>query len=284
MSANRILIFLKLLSLCISNMTVVEDSSELIEIRLFGDGINPESLSSRDLADLITGFENTIIYTLAEKNPEINPEYAFISLTNIKPGSARLQFKPTLVPEILSAYLLVIIAMKSGMYENLPSKSVDSLIDVSKFLKKKRCNAEFHYNKSDSVEHQSAVLSPETVIELPACFKIKGETTLYGKVLRTGGKDPRAQIELNSEEILYCKVDEKQAQKLGKFLYKQIRMKGIATWNKLDDTICNFEIKEVEEFQQQSLADRFKKISELFGSHFEDIDNPNEYIEDLRKN
>jgi hypothetical protein len=34
-------------------MTVAEDSSELIEIRLFGDGIDPESLSSRDLADLI---------------------------------------------------------------------------------------------------------------------------------------------------------------------------------------------------------------------------------------
>ena len=87
-----------------------------------------------------------------------------------------------------------------------------SLRTISRFTKKHYCNAIFAVNDGASL----AVLKPS--IDIPEDIVIEGRSEIIGKVLRVGGKTPKALIETTDGSLVYCDVGKEEAKSMGHML------------------------------------------------------------------
>ena len=70
--------------------------SAILEIKLTGEGISPDKLRSKEIAEVIESVENMIASTVVYKNPELTKESIKVSLTGVKSGCAIYDFSPNL--------------------------------------------------------------------------------------------------------------------------------------------------------------------------------------------
>ncbi len=131
-------------------------------------------------------------------------------------------------------------------------------------------------------ESPLATINVDSNISIPDDFFITGETTLYGRVLRSGGVDPTVAISTGRGKILYCPVSQEIAQRLGKGLYLEIGLKGIAKWLKEDYSIISFTINDVFDLDRNSIAESISELSTLIGKYWRGVDDVNAEISKLR--
>jgi len=254
-------------------------SDKLIEIRLAGGpDVVPGRIRSKDLAEVIEAVEDMIASVIVRDNPKLSKDNLVIGLTNIKDESVGLQFSPQPGELAFEALSIISEAIEEDSYENLPSSTIKSLQNVSTFTKRHDCTAHFTSNNGDQVTY--ATITPETEITYPS--PLKGETVIYGNVLRVGGKTPKVMFETVGGDVLYCDSDRETAKKLGKKLYELVGLQGIAQWDAIDLHIVAFNIGGITDYTKTSISDSFKQLSGLIGEHFSDIDDVDGYISEIR--
>lgn len=251
--------------------------NELIEIRLAGTDIIPGLVRSKELADIIESVEEMIASLIAKNNPDIKKDEVIIGLTNIKDGSVRLRFSSSLQSLTLTAFLTIGQAITSNSFELLPSSTIKSLQKISSFSKKHNCTIGLHSLNNQDIE---AYIKPDMNIQMKE--PVSGETTIYGKILRVGGKKPKASVETIEGDTIYCDLDINLAKKLGQDLYNLTALSGDATWNAHDFKIESFTIKSKGIYENKSTSSATNELSNIIGQYFNNITDVNEFVSSIR--
>lgn len=250
---------------------------KLLKFRVVGDKITPESISSNEFSKLITAYEDALIALFDKENPD-KKELGYISVVGIKNESAGILFKPNYVDELLSAANKINDSINNKSISKLPYRTVENLSIIQTFVSQKKCSVEL--NGYEGIA--STKITPETNLHINKSFYIKGETTIYGKVINVGGVDPKVRLEFDNGVRLSVKIKESEAKILSPHLYEVIGVRGVAKWKKEDYELTEIRPKSFIIMKEKDIEEKFKGLSDLLGKYWVDIDNPDEYVKSLR--
>lgn len=251
---------------------------DVIEIKFVGSDISPAKVRASELAKIIESVEEMIASVIVRDHPKITKESIVVGLINIEQGSVKLDFIPDLYEQGMSAFQEIGQAINSKNFSKLPKDSIRSLNLISSFTKKYNCAGELRSRTSDNVP--LAVITSEIKIEPDSI--LKGQTTLYGNVIRVGGKTPKIMLETIEGLTIFCDIDQNLAIHLGNKLYKAVGLKGTASWNSRDFSIESFRIESITDYEEISLSKSINELSKLAGKYFSDIDDVEQYVFNLR--
>jgi len=252
-------------------------NKNVIQLRLIGKNIEPGLVRSRELADVLGSIEDMIASIIVREDQSIKKEDVVVGLTEISEGSIRLKFSSIKSIAVVSALMIAATAVNVGNYDKLPRSSVASLQKIASFARRNNCLAEL---MTLDPEQTVAVISPETEINFRS--PIIGETTIYGKILRVGGKTPKAMIETLEGEVIYCDLDIKLAKELGQRLYDLVSLSGVAKWDAHDLFLEDFHIKEIGGYEGKTISSAINELSVSIGKYFKDITDVTKYISEIR--
>jgi len=254
-------------------------SNSLIEFKFTGEGIKPENVKASEVADILKNIEDMVETRIFQDHPEVDKGQVIISLVNIKSESLGLQFRSPTSDYALNAFRELGNAIRVSDTISLPPKSRNALSNIVKFTKNKKCASELILSDNGSREIL-ATITPDTKIEHPPL--LIGETTVYAKVVRTGGKEPRVEIETIDERTLFCDAPLDITKKLGTKLYQIVGLIGVAEWDTELNNIEQFSIKDVTDYEQVPIKEAMRELSEATKTYYSDIDDVEQHISTLR--
>lgn len=252
--------------------------SNTIKCIIEGSNISPELLSAKELAELITALEHTLVAT-ANKHSKNRSKEFIISIVGINKGSLSLELKGNYVEETNEAIQAIGWAINKREFNRLTKDSVDGLKSIFNFLDKHKCKAKFCFS---SEGEPTAFLDP--TIELPDSkqYQISGETTIYGQLIRVGGVKPRATLRVAEGEDIFCDIKEHQVHQLASKLYQRVSLTGIASWDIDTYKILSFKVTDFEELEEVPIDKAIQDLAKTIGKYYEDVDDPIAYIQKLR--
>lgn len=249
-----------------------------IVIRFTGKGVKPGLVRSREIAELLEAVEDVLTIETIQSNPNLTRDDVVIGLYAIKDESLGLAFKTNFTEEVQDSFIKTASAVNDDHFADLHPQSIKSLKVISKFSKKHQCDAELRF--ANSKEPLAKITAQTQIPDLPV---VKGLTELLGKIVRVGGKTPKAALEQLDGTTIYCDVDVSMAKELGHQLYSLATFTGNATWDFQSLKLLQFEITSFEVFKNADPHETLSKISSLIGHKFEDITNVEEFVDNLRK-
>jgi hypothetical protein len=257
----------------------------VIEIRVSGEDITPDKMSSRDVGELIASIEQMIAFIVARDNPSlgIDQSQVIVGLASVKQGSYVLQFQTPFEAEVGKAYNEVTDAINEENYNNLPAQSVEALEKVRKFTRKYRTETELW--EKNGQYRQLAKVTTNTRIDIENIL-LRGKTTLYGTVVRVGGENqPTVQIRLLDGNIQTCEIRTQNiARQLGERLYSRVGVRGTATWDRRDMSLQSFRIEQVTSYRQRPMPEVLEIMHNATGQYYEGINDIDGLIADVRGN
>lgn len=253
--------------------------SDMMEIRLAGKDISPDKVRAGEISEIIAAVENMIASIVSAKHPQITKEDIIVGIINIKDKSVGLQFSSQLPELTWPAFSIIASSVATGEFSSLPSGSIKALQQISAFTRRKQCVAELISHTGDS--RLLATIGPDTKIDdVPL---IKGETVIYGQLIRIGGRTPRAMIETVDGQTIYCEIEKGLATSLGEKLYSQVGLQGIAKWNAKTLSLEEFFIANLTDYQDKKVYQATQDLSRVIGKYFSAIKDVNKYVSRLRE-
>lgn len=255
----------------------MSNTDEILELKFDGNGINPGVVRPHEIAELIISFEKSLLITIKKQYPEIDTEELLFSFDIINDKSLDLGFIPKRIKEIvLSGYTAISICFSTGNFSDLDNEAIEHLKTFTKFSKR--------YNCIGYLNHNGKTLSsfnPNTEISINKPKIIRGEATIFGKVIDSGGEKPNVHIKINDEYVLIFKTSELNAQKLAAKLYQKVALNGIAKWDadtfKIEDFVLN-DILEYSPGNTLSAINKLKSITSGFWDRFNTNDDINNQL------
>src|SRR5437773_8090518 len=103
----------------------MERSSDILELRFSGNGINPSAVKPHEIAELIISFEKALLSVIKQEHSEIDIETLLFSFEAIRDESLDLRFVPIKVAEVvLSSYLLIATSLTTGDFNGLNNTAI----------------------------------------------------------------------------------------------------------------------------------------------------------------
>jgi len=249
---------------------------EEIKIRLRGIGVKPGLIRSKEIAEILESVEDMAIAEALSHNPELNKDDIIVGVYAIEDESIGLKFKTTFASIVVSSFISAAEAIERQEFEYLTPQAINSLKVLSSFSKKHSCEAII----GSGTDNELAIITPETVIPSPSY--IYGQTEILGKVIRVGGKSPKAMIELTDGSTLYCDVPEDIAKQLGHQLYSLAKFEGFAKWESKTLELEEFKIHSVKEFPNMEPSKLFGELSNMLGNQFSSLTDVDGFVSSLR--
>jgi len=241
----------------------MEDNTEIIELKFEGNNINPSAVKASEVAELIKSFEGAIEAVIREKHPEISEGFVLLSFDQIKHESITIKCLAHKAKEYtVPALLTIATSFTTNNFNDLPYNSIQELKNITRFTRKHHCAGAFI-----SQGARVANFDFETDVSYNNSHIVRGETTLYGQVLKSGGENARAQIKINNDYTISFDVKKEIAIYLGTKLYQEIGLKGNARWDTTTYKIIDFRADNVIDIEPTNLKSAFGELSKIFGNH-----------------
>ncbi|MCF6133442.1 hypothetical protein [Flavobacterium wongokense] len=250
--------------------------AERLKIKFTGNEIEPSKVSANEFAKIVACYENALLAVINKKHPARNG-IDFISIVEVKHESLTIEADPH-VDEIKEAANEINTAIKNNKVNFLPYEVIENLVPFQQFVNKYGCKAIL--NGIEGVE--TAEITVESDIKISEALYYKGETTIYGKIIRIGGAQPRVRIETESGKTISVITDRKNAKNLSPHLYGKIGIKGVGKWKKENDELVELKPKSFVVLSEVPLTERLKGLSNLLSKYWKNIENPDDYITSLR--
>lgn len=251
---------------------------DTIEIRLRGEGITPGLIRSHELAELMEALEDLVTAETLKNNLSLKKEELVVGLYEIADKSIGLKFKTSHPAIAIPAFSAAAYDLATGNLDSLASQSIKSIHVISAFTKRHSAVTEF---KVQGIEQPIAVITPDTFI--PSPHKIVGQTEIFAKVLRVGGKVSKAMLELQDGSVIYSEVPVDIAIKLGHHLYKTAIFSGTAKWCPNSLELEEFSISGFYDFPTRSPEETFSEIRALAKEQFDKITSVDEFVSSTRR-
>lgn len=249
---------------------------ETLKIKFTGNDIEPNKVTANEFAKIVAAYENALLAVIKKNNPG-RAGIDFISIVDVKHESLTINATPHSV-EIKAAANDINTAIKQGKTHRLPYDAVENLIVFQQFVNKFKCKAIL--NGIEGVE--TAEINVDTGIRISDSLYFKGETTVYGKIIRIGGSEPKVRIQTDSGKSLSIVTTRQNAKDLSPHLYNKIGVKGIGKWKKENNELVELKAKSFVILSDIPLTEKLKGLSSLLGKYWKNIDNPDDYIATLR--
>lgn len=249
-----------------------------IEFRLIGEGIKPGLVRSHELAEILEAVEAFVAAEAIEANPELAKDELIVGLYEIADESIGLRFKTTMAAAVLPAFIVAAEAISTSRFDALSTQSLKPLQTISAFAKRHNCWANIQF---PGAAEPLASITPETIVPPPG--RLTGSTELVGKVLRVGGKVPRAMIEMLDGSVIYCDVALDVAKELGHRLYTLVVLRGVAAWDTRTIELQDFAITGFEEFAQRSSLEVLDELRRYIGRSFASVEDIPAFVSSLRR-
>jgi hypothetical protein len=253
-----------------------EENIHQIAIKFVGRGMVPGTIRSRELADIINSFEEMLADVVVDRHSNIEKDDVLVGLATIGDGSIRLGFNTVMVSVVVAAYLSVASAVNKNDFTSLPQSSLTALNRIIAFTRRHHCVADL---LSPDTDERIASITPETDTKVSGL--VQGQTTIYGRILRVGGKTPRVMIETMSGDTLSCVVSLEIARELGERLYEFAEFSGIASWSPNDWKIAEFRIQSFTVSSTKTPEQTINELRSLVGQYFEGVD-AEAYVSSIR--
>lgn len=243
------------------------------EIRL--PNLTPETTSIGELAALLERIDQAFKALL-------RPDQAkdlVIGLTGIRRSSNILQFVATKPDLAKSAYSRFTDSIRSGTVTKLPEPARKTVEYLASFSAKRETPIEL---APDTHAPPTAVITPETEFDLRVPV-VRGETDIYGVVLRVGGKEPAVRLALDTGEEISCETSHQLAKDLGHRLYERVGLRGVATWDTSDWSLKSFKALEILQYTDTPIKKAFAYLAKASGPDAWADEDPDLAIAKLRE-
>ncbi|WP_139173811.1 hypothetical protein [Hydrobacter penzbergensis] len=252
----------------------MDEAVDILELKFHGNNISPESVKPSEVANIIAAFERLLLQQAKADEPGIDVDEVLFCFEKIENNSLDLLFKPVKVKEIIvGSYLLLATAVSTGDYTNVSKGAIQPLKEIVKFTKKHNCLGQFNHNYKTISN-----FTKDLEINYAIPNSISGETTIYGKIIRIGGEEPRLHFRINEDEKLIFDINEKLAKELAHQLYEYIGLVGVATWDATNFNIENFEILKIVRLDNQPLNIAFDEIKGVIGKYWDEVEDVENYL------
>lgn len=257
---------------------MAEDVAQ-IELRFAGEGISPDNVRLKELSEILVSLEEALVATIEQEFGDIPRAELLIGLNTIRHGSLDLGFALSQPQFFLPVWRQIGTAIQTSELSRLPNKAIESLGNILKFVRKRQCRAELRIT---DVAEPLALITPESDLYLANI--ITGRTTLYGRVVRVGGDSPpTVRISPHKGETITCKATVNHAKILAHRLYEYVGVEGTAIWQIDTFDIVGFTIDSILDYDENnSIVETFNQLRDDFGHYFNDIEDVDEYVRQLR--
>lgn len=250
--------------------------SERLKIKFTGNDINPSKVTANEFAKIVASYENALLAVIRKNNPN-KSDLNFISIVDVKHESLTIEAEPH-TEVIKEAANEINVAIKSSKINRLPFEAIENLAVFQNFVNKYQCKALL--NGIEGIE--SAEINASTNIEISESLYFKGETTIYGKIIRIGGSEPKVRIQTDSGKYLSVVTTKKNAKDLSPHLYSKIGVKGVGKWKKETNELVELKAKSFVVLADVPLTEKLKGLSNLLSKYWKNVDNPDDFIASLR--
>lgn len=227
---------------------------------------------------------------IAERTEEQAGESGrILHLLNIKSSSAAYEVA---AHERASAALRVIRetgeAIRAPEGAEWSSASLSAIKALSEIGKSFECEIELRRppTRGSRFGNILAKITPATYDEISSFAFIYGTTSLFARIERVGGAtEMHCGIRLpeSPRKMVICHVQsEDTVRELGRYIYQYVTLTGVATWYRHNWQVKHLEIHTIEPPKTGSILEALKRIHEAGGDAWDDIEDPNALIAEIR--
>jgi len=258
----------------------------LIEIKIAGENITPDKLSSRDVGELMSAIETMIATSVARYNPALGIDQSDVTvgLAAIEYGSYTMLFQSQYETEVLNASQIMATSINTGDYSKTPVKAIESVETVRKIARKYSSDIEFWQRNGQRIQLATVNTNTKIEVEIPT---LSGKTTLYGTLIGVGGvQPPRARIRLLNGNLVYCNITERDnlqvARQLGERLYTDIGVYGTARWDLRDMSLDYFLIERLTEYSKKPVDEALESLYGIAGEYYDRVGDIEQLVAEIR--
>lgn len=249
-----------------------------VHVSITGAEVSPEQVPIKDLVGILTRLDRAISTYAAAKRIDL-PEGTSVSLVDIKPGSECLVFS---VPEpLIGVVANISTAVGQRQFGDLPEETYGELYALSQAVSARGWDLEIREDQEHGI--QPARFGAGEPLGAPhAPTFVKGTTTVYGRCLRVGGVQPKAEVRLPNGKLMHVDLSEEVAKELAARLYEEVVLEGTATWETSTWEIQDFRVNQVTRFQKTDPVLAFKELAEASGDAWDGVDAV-DFVRGLRR-
>ena len=245
---------------------------DILELKFEGNNVNPSTVKPSEIAHLIEDFEKALLSTIEQNHREINTEAVLFTFHEIKDESLGLRFMPKLITEIiLSSYSIITTCINEGNFNQLNLNTIAALKSITKFSKRHNC---IGYFKKNGIT--LSTFTATTEINFDKNHLVKGERTIYGKLIDVGGENPNIHLKVNDDYIIIITTDEKNAKYLATKLFEKVGLKGTAKWDAITSQIVDFKLHDIIDYIPGNVSNAFNEMKKLTSGFWDNFNNNDE--------
>ena len=255
------------------------NGADILELKFEGNGVNPGSVKPHEIAELVNSFEKSLLSTIKQNNPEIDTENLLFTFESLKNESLGIGFKTIAYPSdnvdlkaiVVAGFLTITAGFNEGNFSALPLLAISHLKTFTKFSKRHDCSGTFKHN-----DQVVTSFTPSTEINTDRIKWLKEETTLFGKLIDSGGENPNVHIKISDDQTIIFKVSESEAKTLAARLYEKVAVNGIAKFNPKTLEIIEFKLIEITPYAPGKTLSAIKKLRSITNGFWDNFNTNDE--------
>lgn len=250
--------------------------TERIELRFVGEGMSPARLRINDLAEMADAVEDLVQSAVLSTNAALPQDDIHVALTTIHEGSAVYGFTSTKPQVVMPAYFEIAKHVDGDRFDLLAPTVNYALSRIAKVAQKNNCIAELRTSLN---ARPLAIVRAEVYV--PEGAQVMTRTTIYGRVMHAGGKNPNVHVETIQGYRVIFRGDEDKVRELASLLYYTVGIVGVGGFNMLTQQYGPMTILEVLPYRGKPITQAFKELAEAAGPYFADVE-ADQYVRNLR--
>jgi hypothetical protein len=262
-------------------------------IRLVGRDVKPWVVPMRSLSRIMAAVQRLVdqrdeLADVEENDDEssVTTDTRTLQLLSVRVGSAGYgvsSYSPQPTMTVLRETGLSIDSPDDAKWRPATISSIDDLSQVAKQL---GCSIELRESKNGKFYGDVlAVIGPDTYSQVQRRAFATGHTSVYGRLERVGGvTDMKCGIHVQDHpKMLVCPVANSDlVRELGKHIYNDVVLSGEAVWYRFNHQLKSLTVSSFSPAKTESFSDVAKMIRDAGGHAWDLIEDPDEYIREMR--
>lgn len=267
------------------------DSSLILH--LAGERIAPDRLDVNELIALLAPLRKAIA-TVAESveaptkpkweaiilpSPDVGPEATepLLTLVGMQEGSVRMMLGLSRLAAVATLGLSELMA--SGAYNKIQPRAYEALRELSHVVVKHHWALTI--TSGGQIDIHPITINREHPIPEVVNPAITGQTVIYGKLIRIGGKEPAARVQLTSGREITVTLPESLCRDLATRIYEVVGIAGIGRWEAATWDLIDLRGTRILDYRSAPLVETFAELRELSGGRWDAVD-AEEYVREMR--
>lgn len=265
-------------------------------VRLVGSGVKPWTMPMRALSRVLAAVQRLVEQKEEEDGGEVkkspdpvksDENSRVLHLVSVKSSSAAYAVaapSPQLALRILGD---LNGALSQPEHATWTFSTLQSLRELSEIAKSLGVEIEFRErSKTRSLGNVIAKITPLSYSRVKTSAFIRGRTSVFAKIERVGGATGMhcgIRLQNAPRKMVICRVaSEELVRELGRFMYQYVMLSGSAVWLRHSWRLRQMKIDSFDPPKTGSAIDALRKARKAGAHAWDDVDDPEGLIAELR--